>query len=150
LYGVRVNCGYAGWPMAGHAGYSATPLHRKLGIAPGHRVLLDGAPADFALTGLPPGVTVHRRAVASQYQIIMVFCPARARLAARWPVLHRRTPADGALWVAWLKRASGLKTDLDETGVRAFVLANGRVDVKVCAVDDRWSALKSVIRRSDR
>ena len=132
------------------AGYSGTPLHRKLGIAAGHRVLLDGAPVDFALLDLPPDTVVHRRAGSGQYDVILCFCPDRARLVKRWPVLHVRTPAAGSLWIAWPKRSSGLATDLDENLVRDFALANGRVDVKVCAIDDTWSGLKHVIRVSDR
>jgi hypothetical protein len=65
-------------------------------------------------------------------------------------VLHPRTTAAGALWVAWPKRASGLTTDLDENVVRDFALAHGRVDVKVCAIDEVWSGLKHVIRKADR
>jgi hypothetical protein len=132
------------------AGYSGTPLPRKLGIAAGHRVLLDGAPVHFALPDLPPDTVVHRRAGSGQYDIIIGFCPNRARLTKRWPVLHALTPPAGSLWIAWPKRSSGVATDLDEAAVRDFALANGRVDVKVCAIDDTWSGLKHVIRRSDR
>jgi hypothetical protein len=132
------------------AGYSGTPLAKKLGIGAEHTVLLDGAPPDFALDGLPPGAVVHRRAGTGPYDVILSFCPDSARLRKRWPVLHRLTTPAGALWIAWPKRASGLATDLDENRVRDHALANGRVDVKVCAVDDVWSGLKHVIRISDR
>lgn len=132
------------------AGYSGTPLPRKLGITAGSRVLLDGAPAGFTLDPLPDGVTVHRRAVGAPYDVVLCFCPSADRLAARWPVLHALTTAAGALWIAWPKRASGVATDLDENAVRAFALANGRVDVKVCAVDGVWSGLKHVIRKAER
>jgi hypothetical protein len=132
------------------AGYSGTPLPKKLGVAAGHRVLLDGAPAGFTLSDLPPGVELRKRAAADPYDVILCFCPDRARLASRWPVLHRLTTPAGALWIAWPKRASGLQTDLDENVVRDHALANGRVDVKVCAIDSTWSGLKHVIRVSDR
>ncbi|MFI5906836.1 DUF3052 domain-containing protein [Dactylosporangium sp. NPDC051541] len=132
------------------AGYSGTPLPKKLGIHAGHRVLLDGAPAGFDLADLPADVSLHRRGTPGLYDVIVMFCPDLARLRRRWPVLHRLTPPAGALWVAWPKRSSGLTTDLDETGVREFALANGRVDVKVCAIDGTWSGLKHVIRVSDR
>ena len=132
------------------AGYSGTPLPKKLGVGVGHRVLLDGAPAGFELTDLPADVVVHRRVALGLYDVILCFCPDQRRLRQRWPVLHRITPPAGALWVAWPKRSSGLTTDLDEQGVRAFALANGRVDVKVCAVDDVWSGLKHVIRVAER
>jgi hypothetical protein len=131
------------------AGYSATPLVRKLGIAPGHRVLVDGG-AGFDLDW-PPGVVVHRRVGrGEQYDVVLCFCADSRRLASRWPVLHPVTTPAGALWVMWPKRSSGVATDLSENTIRDYALAHGRVDVKVCAVDDTWSALKHVIRVSDR
>jgi len=132
------------------AGYSGTPLPRKLGIAAGQTVLLDGAPEDFELAGLSDGVTVHRRVAAGPYEVIVCFCLDLARLRRRWPSLHLRTTVAGALWVAWPKRSSGVSTDLDENVVRDYALANGRVDVKVCAIDEVWSGLKHVIRKVDR
>lgn len=136
------------------AGYSGTPLHRKLGVTAGASFLLDGAPASFAvpeaLDGLPDGVRLTRRVGAGPYDVILCFCPDSARLAARWPVLHRRTTPAGALWIAWPKRTSGLSTDLNENVIREYALAHGRVDVKVCAVDEQWSGLKNVIRKVDR
>ena len=132
------------------AGYSGTPLARKLGIAPGNAVLLDGAPPDFTIDGLPPDVRPAKRAGTGPYQVIVCFCPDLARLIRRWPVLHPLTTPAGSLWIAWPKRASGLATDLDENLVRDHALANGRVDVKVCAIDATWSGLKHVIRKADR
>ena len=132
------------------AGYSGTPLARKLGIAPESAVLLDGAPDGFGLDDLPPGVTVARRAGPGPYDVILCFCPDQARLRRLWARLHALTTPAGALWIAWPKRASGVPTDLDENIIRAHALANGRVDVKVCAVDDTWSGLKNVIRTADR
>ena len=131
------------------AGYSGTPLHRKLGIGPDSVVLLDGAPSGFDLD-VPPGVQMSRRTGTGPYDVILCFCPDRARLVRRWPVLHPLTTVAGALWIAWPKRASGLQTDLDENVVREHALANGRVDVKVCAVDHTWSGLKHVVRTRDR
>jgi hypothetical protein len=81
---------------------------------------------------------------------VLCFCPDRARLEQRWPVLHRLTTPAGALWIAWPKKASGVPTDLNENVVRDFALLNGRVDVKVCAIDETWSGLKHVIRVADR
>lgn len=132
------------------AGYSGTPLAHKLGISPGSSVLLDGAPGDFELPDLADGAQVRRRLGSGPYDVILCFCLDQARLWARWPVLHQRTTPAGSLWIAWPKRSSGVRTDLDENVVRAHALANGRVDVKVCAIDDTWSGLKNVIRRSDR
>ena len=132
------------------AGYSGTPLARKLGIIEGTAVLLDGAPEGFDLGDTAPGVTVHRRAGRGPYAVILCFCPDTARLVARWSVLHQRTTPAGALWIAWPKRSSGVPTDLDENAVREHALAHGRVDVKVAAIDDTWSGLKNVIRLADR
>ncbi len=132
------------------AGYSGTPLARKLGVSPGASVLLDGAPAGFTLGDLPDAVSLRRRAGAGPYDVIVAFCPTIARLIARWPVLHPLTTPAGALWIAWPKRSSGVSTDLDENVIRDYSLAHGRVDVKVCAVDDVWSGLKNVIRKVDR
>lgn len=132
------------------AGYSGTPLVRKLGIAADGAVLLDGVPDGFALDGLPPGVRLAKRPGTGPYDVILCFCTDRARLRRRWPVLHALTTPAGALWIAWPKRASGVPTDLDDNVVREHALANGRVDVKVCAVDETWSGLKNVIRVADR
>jgi len=142
------------WHRVAMAGYSGTPLARKLGVTAGTSFLLDGAPESFsgpdAVDGLPDGVRLTRRLGPGPYDVILCFCPDSARLAARWPVLHPRTTPAGALWIAWPKRSSGRRTDLDENVIREYALANGRVDVKVCAVDDVWSGLKNVIRKADR
>jgi hypothetical protein len=119
-------------------------------VSGGHRVLLDGAPPAFTFD-LPGDVTLHRRVSGGgPYDVVLLFCPVLDRLVRRWPVLHPLTPPAGALWVAWPKKASGLVTDLTENVVRDYALAHGRVDVKVCAIDDTWSGLKHVIRVVDR
>ena len=125
-------------------GYSGTPLPQKLGVKDGSRVLLDGAPDGFEL-----GVPASTRAV-STYDLALLFAPDLARLAKRWPVLHARVKPAGRLWVCWPKRASGVATDLDDNVVRAFGLAHGRVDVKVCAIDATWSGQAFVVRLADR
>jgi hypothetical protein len=132
------------------AGYSARPLAAKLGLVAGSAVLLDGAPAGFDLGRVPPRVRVSRRTGSGPYDVILCFCRETARLHQRWPVLHELTTIAGALWIVWPKRSSGVATDLNENVVRDFALANGRVDVKVCAVDETWSGLKHVIRVTDR
>ena len=128
------------------AGYSSTPLPRKLGAHPGSRVLLDGAPSDFALDG----VHAYRRADSAPYDVVLLFAPGQARLARRWDQLAARLTAAGRLWVCWPKRTSGQQTDLNEHQVRHFGLARGLVDVKVCAIDDTWSGLAFVRRLADR
>lgn len=138
------------WQHATVAGYSGTPLARKLGITSGAAVLLDGAPPGFDLGETPAGAKIHRRPGRARYDVILCFCPTAARLVSRWPALHDRTTPAGALWIAWPKRSSGIPTDLDENVVRGHALAHGRVDVKVIAIDDTWSGLKNVIRVADR
>ncbi len=133
------------------AGYSGTPLPRKLGIRPGSRVLLTGAPAGFEeLLGPLPGVELHRRAGRSPYDVVLAFAPDRRALTQRFGPSATRLTTSGGLWVVWPKRSSGVRTDLDENVVRAHGLASGLVDTKVCAVDATWSGLKFVVRLRDR
>lgn len=135
------------------AGYSGTPLPRKLGIKPGHRVLLDGAPADFETThlgDLPDGVVVQRRAGSAPYDVVVAFRPD-ARSYTRTLVRDiGRTVTAGSLWIAWPKKSSGIVTDITEDVVRREALAASVVDVKVCAIDATWSGLKLVRRKADR
>jgi len=132
------------------AGYSGTPLPAKLGIKAGSRVLLDGAPDGLPLEPLPEGVTPQRRPGREPYDVVLLFTADAARLHARWPALVPRVSTAGRLWVCWPKRSSGVATDLTETVVRDFGLAQGLVDVKVCAVDATWSGLAFVRRLADR
>jgi hypothetical protein len=132
------------------AGYSSTPLARKLGIKEGHRVLLLGAPADVALEPLPPEAMTHRRPGTGPYDVILACCADRAALAggfARWRGLL--APA-GGLWLGWPKKSSGVPTDLTEALVREYGLRAGLVDNKVCAIDETWSGLRFVVRVADR
>ncbi|HUR50596.1 MAG TPA: hypothetical protein VMZ11_00570 [Mycobacteriales bacterium] len=132
------------------AGYSGTPLPIKLGVKPGHRVLLLGAPDGFDLGPLPEDVTLHRRTGTPPYDVALVLCRDHRELVRRWGPAHEAVTPAGRLWVAWPKRASGVPTDLDENVVREHGLAHGRVDVKVCAVDATWSGLGFVVRLVDR
>lgn len=131
-------------------GYSGKPLAGKLGIKPEHAVALDNAPDGFVIEGLPDSVSLARRPGNTTYDVILAFCPDRARLAKRLPALIERTVTAGAVWIAWPKRASGVPTDLTEDGIRELALPLGVVDVKVCAVDATWSGLKLVRRLSNR
>ncbi len=133
------------------AGYSGTPLVRKLGIQEGHRVALLGAPDGFEalLEGMPAEVDV-RRAARGTNDVVISFHRQRADLARRLPVLLRAMDLDGGLWVAWPKRASGVATDITEDTVREVALPLGLVDTKVCAIDDTWSGLRVVWRREHR
>ncbi|MET7276695.1 DUF3052 domain-containing protein [Kribbella sp. NPDC005582] len=131
-------------------GYSGKPLAAKLGLKPDHTVLLDNAPEGFAIEGLPAGTAIVRRAGRTAYPVVVSFCPDRARLAKRLPVLLERTETAGMIWIAWPKRSSGVPTDLDENGIRELALPLGVVDVKVCAIDAIWSGLKLVRRKANR
>jgi hypothetical protein len=135
------------------AGYSGTPLAKKLGIQPNHRVALVDAPPDFEQTlgALPEGVALRRHASARDLVDVIVFFAAnRSALMAGFRAHARRLQPAGGLWVAWPKKASGVATDLSEQVVRTVGLETGLVDNKVCAVDDTWSGLRFVIRRRDR
>lgn len=133
------------------AGYSGTPLPRKLGIAEGHRVAFAGAPSEFgrALGPLPDGVAVRAR-VRGPLDVIVAFFTRRAELERRYPRLVTALEPDGGLWVAWPKGSSGVATDLAEDVVREVAIANGMVDNKVCAIDEVWSGLRLVYRLRDR
>ena len=133
------------------AGYSGTPLVKKLGIRPGARVLLVEAPDgyDRTLGQLPEGVRQYQRAVP-HLDLIQLFARDQRDLTAKLDRVQPSLAQDGALWVSWPKRASGIKTDLDGNVVRETGLARGLVDIKVCAVDEIWSGLKFVIPVKDR
>ncbi len=127
------------------AGYSGTPLPRKLGIKPDHRVLVLGAPEGFALDDVDVRTTARGKA-----DVIVSFHDRRAELARRMPKLRALMEPAAGLWIAWPKRASKLPTDLTEDVVRELALANTLVDNKVCAIDETWSGLRLVIRLRDR
>jgi hypothetical protein len=129
------------------AGYSPRSLAEKLGIKPGARIALLNAPRGYrAMLGkLPPGVRVAT-AARGELPLIQFFTTTRRALEAKFPALVRVLTPDGALWVSWPKRASGMPTDVTEDVVRAVALPRGLVDVKVCAVDEVWSGLKLVRR----
>jgi len=133
------------------AGYSGTPLPRKLGIKEGASLALIEAPKGFdsTLGELPGGVAV-RRAPRGQLDVIIAFFAERAKLERRLPALRSALAPAGGLWVAWPKRSSGVATDLTEGIVRELGLSTGLVDNKVCAIDHTWSGLRFVYRLTDR
>ena len=134
------------------AGYSGTPLPKKLGIKPGARLALVSAPGDFAGTALrplPEGVELRSRA-RGPLDVIVFFTTRRAQLERRFAKLATALDAAGALWIAWPKRSSGVRTDLTEDALREVGLPLGLVDTKVCAIDDTWSGLRFVIRKENR
>jgi len=128
------------------AGYSGTPLPRKLGIKENTSVGLFGAPAGFEKTlgSLPPGA-VCRSAPRARSELILWF-PRSVRDLERRVLAMRKRTGPGGLWIAWPKQASGIETDLTREEVRRVGLANGLVDHKVAAIDDEYSGLKFALR----
>ena len=136
-------------PSAAPAGYSGTPLPKKLGIKPGSVVALLGAPAGFAkstLGPLPEGATL-RSDTRVPYNVGVLFVDSKAELARRFPAAKKAMGEPCALWLAWPKQASGVPTDLDGNRVREFGLMAGLVDYKVAAIDATWSGLCFARRR---
>jgi len=155
------------------AGYSGTPLPKKLGIRPGARVGLAGAPDGFGalLEPLPDGARVEAGAPAAgaagaglpgpvlpgpvlpgtgPFDVIVFFTVEQAELAGRLSELRARMAPAAGLWIAWPKRASRVPTDMTEDVIREIALPTGLVDNKVCAIDQVWSGLRLVIRRELR
>jgi hypothetical protein len=133
------------------AGYSGTPLATKLGIKDGHRVGLLNAPDGFValLDPLPPDVELVA-GVRSRRDVVVAFVRRRSEIESKLTAMTRAIFPDGAIWIAWPKRASKLPTDVTEDVVRAVALPTGLVDNKVCAIDDTWSGLRLVVRRENR
>jgi hypothetical protein len=135
------------------AGYSGTPLPRKLGIGEGDEIALIGAPERFedTLGDLPDVASVHTDlADDARYDVIVTFITRRAELEAELPRLRARMAPACGLWIAWPKRASRVPTDMTDQVIRDVALPTGLVDNKVCAIDDTWSGLRLVIRRGNR
>ncbi len=133
------------------AGYSGTPLARKLGIKDGALVVLLDAPDGFEaeLEPLPDGVDVRRR-LADGIDVAVLFVTSVSQLERRFPPAAAALSPTGGLWVAWPRWSSGVATDLTENLLRQIVLPAGLVDNKVCAVNQAWSGLRFVIRRENR
>ena len=133
------------------AGYSSRTLVDKLGIKPGTRIAILNAPRGYRLTlgTLPPGVTVAS-SIRGNFPFIQFFTRSRALLEAKLDMLLRALEPNGALWISWPKKASGVATDMTEDAVREIALPVGLVDIKVAAVDDLWSGLKLVWRLRNR
>jgi hypothetical protein len=135
------------------SGYSSTPLARKLGIGEGDEVALIGAPEWFedTLRALPDVASIHTDLVEdARYDVMVAFVTRRAELEAELPRLRSRMAPACGLWIAWPKRSARLPTDMTDQVVRDVALPTGLVDNKVCAIDDRWSGLRLVIRRELR
>ena len=133
------------------AGYSGKPLTQKLGIKPGFCIFVDGLAAPYRdIVGeLPDGVTIAKAAKAP-LDVVHLFATDAKGLAAKLRAHRKAIAPDGMIWASWPKRASGVGTDVTEALVRETALANGLVDIKICAVDEVWSGLKLVIPVKDR
>jgi hypothetical protein len=133
------------------AGYSSTPLAKKLGIKEGSRIALVNAPKNFQseLGELPDGVEFITRPTKS-LDIILLFVLTERVLAREFSRLAEKLVTNGMIWIAWPKKSSGVMTDLSFERVQRIGLDVGLVDVKICAIDDTWSGLKFVYRLKDR
>lgn len=133
------------------AGYSGTPLAKKLGIKEGSRIALVNAPKDFrsVLGDLPDNVEFVSRPTKS-LDIFLFFVMSERVLARDFANLAEKLVTNGMIWIAWPKKSSGVTTDLTEQRVQRIGLDAGLVDVKICAIDETWSGLKFVYRLKDR
>ena len=131
------------------AGYSGTPLLDKLGVKPGSRVALIGAPRGFAewLPALPVGATLRQRG-DGEADVILLFLRSRKDLPSIGAAIRRMPEQGGMLWAVWPKKTSSIVSDLSENAVRDAGLSAGVVDTKVCAIDETWSGLRFSRRRT--
>jgi hypothetical protein len=138
-------------PTKTAAGYSGTPLAKKVGITAGCKVLCIDAPADYQrlLEPIPDGVTFTSRAGAG-VDLAHLFVTERGRLAKELAALRGKVRPETPVWVSWPKKASGVVTSVTEDVIREVALPIGYVDVKACAVSEVWSGLKVVVRRELR
>ena len=133
-----------------NAGYSGTPLVKKLGISTGDRVVVLGAPPGFdELLDYPAGVQLEST-LSGDIDVVLVFVTEQVELREQQVELAEAVFPDGAIWVAWPKRASKVATDMTEDVVRDVFLPHGLVDNKVCAIDETWSGLRVVWRKERR
>jgi len=134
------------------AGYSGTPLAKKLGFKEGFRTGLVNPPKGIQkeLAPLPGGVDISVGNLTKPLDLIVLFADSQKMLKTEFPRLARKLVGNGMLWIAWPKKASGIVTDISGNTVRDIGLTAGLVDVKVCAINDVWSGLKFVYRLEDR
>jgi hypothetical protein len=137
--------------MPSSAGYSGTPLSKKLGLKPASCVLALSAPDEYMLLLEPlPQAVVFERSPSPRIDIAHVFVRERKELARHLASLRKKLKPDAAIWVSWPKKASKVPTDVTEDVVRAVAFPLGLVDIKVCAVTEVWSGLKLVVRKELR
>jgi hypothetical protein len=133
------------------AGYSGTPLPKKLGLKENQRVALVNPPRDFEkMLGELPHNTEIVKKLSKPLDLVMLFVDHEKNLMSRFPEVAKKLASNGMIWVAWPKKSSGVATDLTFDNVQRMGLDCGLVDVKICAIDEVWSGLKFVIRLKDR
>ncbi len=133
------------------AGYSKTPLFKKLGLKPDMKAVCLNAPENYlALLGADAPEQDWLDSLSTACDFVHLFTKSKAELQARLPACQGSIKANGMIWVSWPKKASKVPTDITEDTIRSICLPSGLVDVKVCAVDDVWSGLKLVIRKELR
>jgi hypothetical protein len=134
------------------AGYSGTPLWKKLGYKVGVSAYVEGEPSNYiSLLTLPADVVVTWLPRAkSDMEFVHLFATSAAQLKSKLESVRKRIVPGGVIWVSWPKKSSGVTSDITEDTIRDLALPMGLVDVKVCAVDEVWSGLKLVIRRTAR
>jgi hypothetical protein len=133
------------------AGYSGTPLPKKLGIKESHRIALVNAPSGFSdlIRELPDNVEIIKE-LRAPLDLVVCFVKSEKELISQFERLAVKLSPAGMLWIAWPKKASGVPTDVSDAVVRRIGLATGLVDNKVCAIDEIWSGLRFVTRIRDR
>ena len=135
------------------AGYSGTPLARKLGIEEGHLVAALWAPDHFPdlVAPLPHGVRLRSDLRGrAPHDVLVAFVRSEGQLPGRFDRAREKLDPHGGLWIAWPKQSSDLATSLKESHVRQYGLSTGLVDNKICAIDEDWSGLRFVVRTADR
>ena len=137
--------------MSAVAGYSGTPLAKKLGIKADCRMFVTGAPNHYPRLVAPLQAGVRQvKAIDGTTDLIHIFATARRDLERGLKAARQTMRPDAAIWVSWPKKSSGVATDITEDMIREIALPMGLVDVKVCAIDEVWSGLKVVVRRELR
>ena len=132
------------------AGYSGTPLPKKLGIVDDAVFVVVNAPDGFADVLGDYGGAVWQKSLLAPVDVVVAFFTSRSKLVTAWPKLTAAATPNGGVWVAWPKKSSGVATDITEDVLRAELLSSGWVDNKVCAIDDTWSGLRFVLRKELR
>jgi hypothetical protein len=133
-----------------NVGYRGTPLPKKLGIVGDAVFTVLHPPPGFVDTLGDVGDAVWQRSLLAPLDVVVAFCTEVAALRRDWPKLPPVMTPAGGIWICWPKRSSGVATDISEDVLRDELLPTGWVDNKVCAIDDTWSGLRFVLRRSER